>query len=815
MTALYLVPNAYLRRWRQEAIKSGDSFLPLTLPGLIAQILKEGLVSYKEDEILEEVAVWQAVQDLHEELEFFAPIAHYPGFIQELKWLFRQIDLGEDILQNLPELGEKELIKLHQAYHHILHEQGLLDKPGQIRQALELTQRQQFFPNIKSIQLRGLGELSPLETQFLQSLAHGRPITEIYSTVEDSNIKVLKASDPYDEVEQIGLAIRQQIEEGVPLEQIGLAFPNPTNYQPILLSVFGKLGLPWRVPSTSLRNTPLGKAVLTLIAGELEGWHKHHLQLLTAPGWGFPFNLSAHEQRVLRLGPPYKGLPAWRSYLGEYPGWHGVLELLTSLENHLITQSVQAFGKWLGELLAQLHPGAWVTPEEELENWAELVKAWDGMENLANSLLHYEWVCTPKQFLQLLQVFLDNYQVQSRRVFYEQLQVLRVDQLGANTYEKIYVGGLVEGQFPPHQHAHWLTKTKTKNEIAQLYERVVGSARDVYLYYPETDLEGKLNLPSTLLPSSKRTTERVRDVVIHRPSLHLGQGHLRDQELLGQLQERILQDGLSTSQLNRYANCPYQFFCSYVLELEPQEEQAIELDARERGIILHDVLHKFWSNHLAGPLPSLEGAQAELEGLLRDEYLIRGETPPPKLIRTLRWFIREDLTRVESGFRPRYLERWFQGLSVETSAGLVQIRGQIDRIDLNPHGEYVLYDYKTGTTPSVQDILQGRDLQIAIYLLAAQSMLSHARNVGVAYYTLKDAKLVGVFHIDSYKQLLVHKGKGCLEEEEFDGLIASFQGIIQEYLEAIFRGDFPIQPASAQICRYCPFQGICRKEVGV
>lgn len=815
MTALYLVPNAYLRKWRQEATRSGDNFVPLTLPGLVAQILKEGLVSYKEDEILEEVAVWQAVQDHRHTLDFFAPIAHYPGFIQELKWLFRQIDLGEDILQNLPELGEGELVQLHYAYHEILRAQGLLDKPGQIRQALRLTKERQLLPAITSIQIRGLGDLSPLESEFLHSLAQGRPLEEVYATVVQPKIEVIRAPDPNAEVEMIGLAIRQQVKKGVPLDHIGLAFPNPTSYEPILLSVFGKLGIPWRSPSTSLRNTPLGKSVLTLIAGELEGWHKHHLQLLTAPGWGFPFQLSSEEQRHLRLGPPYKGLPAWRQYLGEHAGWKPVLDLLGSLEDRLVTQSVRLYGLWLEELLVHLHPERWVTFEDDLENWAELVKAWDGMETIAQSLQYYEWVCTPKQFLQLLQALVDNFQIRARRVFHEQLPVLSVEHLGAHTYERLYVGGLVEGQFPPHKHAHWLTKTRTEMQTEQLYERLVGSASQVYLYYPEIDMDGKLNLPSNVLPRLKDDPKREASIAVHRPSLYLGEGFLQDPELLTTLKERILKDGLSTSQLNRYANCPYQFFCSYVLELQPQEEASLELDARDRGIILHNVLQEFWSNYLEGPVPTVDVAQAELEGLVREEYFARGETPAPKLIRSLRWFVRQDLERVESGFRPRFLERWFQGLNIETSAGPVQIRGQIDRIDVSPQGEYVLYDYKTGTTPSVQDILRGKDLQIAIYLLAAQSILPDARNVGVAYYALQDAKLVGVFHMDSHRDLMVRKGRGCLEDEEFTGLISIFEKIIQTYLEGIFRGDFPIEPASSQICRFCPFQGICRKEVGV
>lgn len=817
MSVLHVVPGAYLRHWRRRSLGRKNALAPVSVQSLAARILKEGLVAYKEDRILEEVAVWQGVQENAESLQFFAPIAHYPGFLAELQWLFRQLDLGEVVLESIPPRGREELQLLHGAYHSALNGQGILDRPGQLRRALELAAAHRYLPEAQAVHLWGLSELSPLENKFLTTFAGGRPITVMEPAAGKPRVEVIKAADPHDEVELIGKAIRAQVNAGVPLERIGLVFPQPGQYLPILHAVFAQQNLPWRAPATSLRNTPLGKTILILIAGELEGWNKHHLQLLTAPGWGFPFGLSLEELRRLRLAPPLKELPAWREYLGRQAGWNRILDFLSETgKNFAGSRPVRSYGMWLQEILAELKPEKWVLPEHDLEYWAELAKAWDGMHALARSLQEYDWGCSGSEFLRLFQSLLDGFKIRGPRVFTQQLQVLKVEQLGAYEYDVLYAGGLVEGQFPPRQYTHWLTKKAAAVQREQLYERLIGTAPRIFLYYPEIDREGKLNLPSTLLPREKTKDaepEAAPQARLHYPSLYFGTGFVDDRELLAALKARIVEGGLSVSQLNEYASCPYKFFCRYVLNLSPLEEESLEIGPLERGIILHRVLDKFWRRYLTGAAPALERAQAEVEGLLRQEYGEYGEKPPIAVISMLRNFVRNDLQLVETGFRPTYLEREFGGLAIKTEAGPVEIRGRIDRIDVSPEGDYVLYDYKTGSSPTGPAMIRGEDIQIGAYLLAARDLLPGGRNVGAAYYVIGDSRRAGIFHGDYHRRLLIRKSQTCLSDQDFTEQIGFFEHRLQQFLADIFAGEFPIEPVNTRICGYCPFQAICRKEV--
>ncbi len=815
VTTLYIVPSTHLRQVRRRLSREAHPAQAVTLGGLAAQILKEGLVSYREDRILEEVALWQSVEDAKGSLKFFAPIVPFTGFIQELKWLFGRLDYGEDIFALMPEQGRAELELLHNRYHGILAECGVVNAPGRIRMALRVLEKGRVLSEVSTIRLQGLGELRPLEQDFLHALAAGRTLEVVELQTQEPTVEVIKAPDPTSEVELIGASLRHQIEAGAALEKLAVAFPNPAQYLPMVIPVFERMQIPWQTPAGTLRNTPVGKALLTLIAGELGGWDKHHLELLTAPGWGFPFALTGEEHRLLRLAPPLKGLPAWRSYLGTKDGWVQVLDILGGLGAELITRPLREYGAWLERLLEKLDPELWVKPQDNLEVWAELVKAWDSLYAIAGNLGSFHWTISPERFLQLLQELLDSYQIRAKREFAERVQVLGIEQLGAHTYEHLYVGGLVEGQFPPHRTAHWLTKTAAVLKRDELYRRLISSAPHLYLHYPEVDREGKLNLPATILPKVEDGERTAGLDPSHHPSLFLGDGRLRDAELLSQIKERVLQGGLTVSQLNSYASCPYRFFCDYVLALEVLEEESLELDARDKGIIIHNVLRDFWTSHLTGPLPAVEEAQAQVEGLLIQAYLERGSEPPAALIRSMRAFIRQDVKRAESGFRPAYLEQVFQNVVIPTDFGSVSVRGRIDRIDQHPDGAYVLYDYKTGTPPTIAHLLEGRDVQIAAYLLASETLLPQGRNVGAAYYMVSGSARRGVFHADYHKQLCVRKGKNILAAEEFAQQQDKFREILAELVTSILEGAFPIEPASTSICRYCPFQGICRKEVGM
>ena len=99
--------------------------------------------------------------------------------------------------------------------------------------------------------------------------------------------------------------------------------------------------------------------------------------------------------------------------------------------------------------------------------------------------------------------------------------------------------------------------------------------------------------------------------------------------------------GFSASQLETYIGCPFQFFCKYVLKLEPAERRdEIDEDYTERGSKIHDMLQRLEEmkrdSRQAWDLEELERAVARRGPARRDGRRIGGQpglgrdrAPPP------------------------------------------------------------------------------------------------------------------------------------------------------------------------------------------
>ena len=285
--------------------------------------------------------------------------------------------------------------------------------------------------------------------------------------------------------------------------------------------------------------------------------------------------------------------------------------------------------------------------------------------------------------------------------------------------------------------------------------------------------------------------------------------------MVEEIRARILAEGLSVSQLNRYARCPYHFFCAFVLKLDPLEEESLEPTALDEGRIVHSVLQKFWENHSEGPLPTISQGQGEVEGLLQEHYAELGMPAPPRLLRMLR-----GLSGMTWAWLPRaggtFLERRFRGLMIPVvladGSSTRWSLGVIDRIDLAPDGSYVLYDYKTGSAPTATEVRLGKDVQIAAYLLAAQNSCLLQKTWGWAT-TSTTAKRVGIFQED-WTEPSPSPGRQLPGQGGLPSPAGFFQETISSLLGA-FLQEVPAEPSSSQVCSYCPYQGISRREVGI
>jgi len=207
---------------------------------------------------------------------------------------------------------------------------------------------------------------------------------------------------------------------------------------------------------------------------------------------------------------------------------------------------------------------------------------------------------------------------------------------------------------------------------------------------------------------------------------------------------------LSPTRLEAWAACPFRYFLVRVLDLEAvaRPEEAVRIDPRERGGLVHRVLEQFLA-HAGAPAPGAPWPAAERSRLHdiadreADRWERLGVTGKPLLWRLERERLHRELDaflddepalRARHSTMPAAAERAFgfdaPGPELAIGTGqAVRFHGYIDRIDRSADGAtVVVIDYKTGRPEPYRKALRadpialGQLLQLPVYARAAQAM---------------------------------------------------------------------------------------------
>ena len=342
----------------------------------------------------------------------------------------------------------------------------------------------------------------------------------------------------------------------------------------------------------------------------------------------------------------------------------------------------------------------------------------------------------------------------------------------------------------------------------------------------------------------------------------------------------------SVTELETYAKCPFQYFAGNVLKLRVAEDEEDELSSLERGSLLHRVLRTFYYNRREREEPSIgrcadddfEKAKQQLDEILRnvsEEHRgKRKETPIGE--NNLFWEMDIEKLRValhkwlqaertydvpvlpsyfEVGFGPKRgpadSESWRDpelSCMQPIAIGAVNMTGQIDRIDVS-NGTFNIVDYKTGSsTVRMSEILSGRSLQLPIYLQIAKKLLEESKLIGLEpaaglYHKVRLDKCTielgigaksqnGVaynqYNGTDWKKVYSTSGQ-LLEDALFDERLVRVNGYVQQYVDSISKGNFPlithvdtfvdseeegdtpITPSDKTVpCNYCNYKRSCR-----
>ncbi|MGP0630376.1 PD-(D/E)XK nuclease family protein [Nitrospina sp. 32_T5] len=363
----------------------------------------------------------------------------------------------------------------------------------------------------------------------------------------------------------------------------------------------------------------------------------------------------------------------------------------------------------------------------------------------------------------------------------------------------------------------------TPNRTLRFYEtilaRLLNAAPDVQLSVPKMMNDREL-LVSPLLKSMEPVEPDATALPSHRL---IDQFH--DHTLLEDLEDRphipvtakeldFLSGGHSL--LKHQAECPFRAFALHRLKAEALQGADFEMDALERGKLVHRTLELFWKqvktkatlNTLVANGTLAATVEAQVNAVLAEKpFLFFGQMEFKKLERerlcdlTLEWLAVE---QARDDFEVLGAET-----RIEFTLGDLRLRLQIDRIDRTDDQQLVLIDYKTGNKLPADGWYDERILepQLPLYCLAhpADAILFAKVNKGGCAF-----KGIGRDGLDLPGINNKPPDKGGFND--WDHAVSVWRDRMQELATQFLEGKVQVDPVpSPSPCDRCELSTLCRK----
>lgn len=341
-----------------------------------------------------------------------------------------------------------------------------------------------------------------------------------------------------------------------------------------------------------------------------------------------------------------------------------------------------------------------------------------------------------------------------------------------------------------------------------------------YLRGPETDIAGRARYLFDLNPALRRALlarhfRLKRTWTAHDGLLAAGDALAR---------HRLAARAYSASALQRFAVCPYQFYLSTILRLEPREEALplTTLDPLTRGSMVHEMLAEIMRTCIArGWTPPPAGSEHEAhatadEVVTRVAELYADRLLPPIVrvwedaVAAMRRDIHQWLARLstqDSDWTPAFVEMGvgFAGgfgrddASRREEAVLpdgTRLHGVVDLIERRDPDQWRITDYKTGKYRLADriEVNGGRTLQPILYAMAVEAVLGGRVTSSRLSYCTADGDY-------TEREWPVSGASG-------DATRARGLEVLAVIDRAIAQGHLPAAPDD-NACTYCDFRAIC------
>jgi ATP-dependent helicase/DNAse subunit B len=636
------------------------------------------------------------------------------------------------------------------------------------------------------------------------------------------------------EAEEIARRIVEQAAAGRPFREMGIVVRAPETYVPVLRAALERFGIPARFYfDARLDRHAAVRYLVGAVDAMLSGWdHARTLAVLRlAPRFADSAAMDRFDFDV-RAQIPNAGLGPLKALLmaaGGGPLSNGAERLLRKIDRLGAIEEWRSFSlspaDWAERLRALRGLYRLARPPEELSHetaleWRSQGAALDGFDEALEetaSALDAGRLLPLEEFWRLLKAILRLKPLRLADARRNVVHVLSAPEARQWELPVVFVCGMTEKGFPKfHAQNPFFpdaarcrlndagirvrTAAEFEREERALFESAISrGSMQVMLSYPEFDARGERGLPSIFLEDLALEPEearRVRPGPRRPPFRETGPAEIRAPELLRVLREKT--GRVSPTALERYLQCPFQYFGGRVLRLAaPPPRPQDRLDFAVQGEIVHAALAQWYAG--------ARDMSALFERLFEDAVEERA-VPRGYHVERLRNAMLEDLLAFAGDARwPRagFTSKMECDFEFALSDS-VSLRGKIDRLDIAPDGRAWVVDYKYSAAQRTRQRLTDENLlQAPLYFLAAEKFFG-VKPAGMFFVALK-----GGVNYAGWS----HDPVGALRHEEVpDGWAETAAERALLAVEEIRAGRVVAAPGDDVRCDYCDFRDICRKE---
>lgn len=497
-------------------------------------------------------------------------------------------------------------------------------------------------------------------------------------------------------------------------------------------------------------------------------------------------------------------------------------------------ESIKDIGDFAGKLLgfishislnstAPLHP-----------YWAPFVeRAIEQVTELRNSRLAHESFGTPAGYFKFFRSFLQgaNYPFPGTPIkglqalgFLETrgLKFKRVFFLDANA--DILPAAKKEDTILSHfvREGLGLPTYKTRERLARYYfNALLSGADEAHIFYKDSADKERSPFVEKLIWDLERQGKKPEEHDVHF-RIKFAQAEPAPAEKSAELAAALKKREFSPSAIDTYLNCGLRFYYKYGLRLSEKDEISDDIEQRDIGDIVHQILENFFKPRAGKPLEIRKEDYAlilkEAESVFGTrmkasdtgfEYLIKRQVE--KRLADILDYHRDNLAGVTILDCEIKLKA-----ELPTKYGLIKLKGRADRVDRRGSCVHII-DYKTGSVaraPNWQKFDLGlreewgktlKSTQLPFYILAymAQNPGTDIRNMDASLMLLGQENLAEEALFKDRNRKTPDKG----------ALFGTFKQAITELVEEILNPDLPFAPAAEEAsCTLCPFKTLCGRQ---